>query len=131
MRAGANPVDAPLWLIGAVAVAGLLALGLVRWIAGTGMLLRAMRGAGPGAWVMLVLNASISLLMMAILIRVIASWMGAGRYNALMRPVYLVTDWLVEPIAKRLPPMGRIDLSPLIAYVLLLLLRSLISTPIR
>ena len=130
MRAGANPVDAPLWLIGAVAVAGLLALGLVRWVAGTGMLLHAMRGAGPGAWVMLVLNASISLLMMAILIRVIASWMGAGRYNTLMRPVYLVTDWLVEPIAKRLPPMGRIDLSPLIAYVLLLLLRSLLTTPI-
>ena len=131
MRAGANPVDAPLWLIGAVAVAGLLALGLVRWIAGAGMLVHAMQGAGPGAWIMLVLNASISLLMMAILIRVIASWMGAGRYNKLMRPVYFVTDWLVEPIARRLPPMGRIDLSPLIAYVLLLLLRNLLSTPIR
>ena len=54
VRAGANPVDAPLWLIGAVAVAGLLALGLVRWISGAGMLLHAMRGAGPGAWTMFI-----------------------------------------------------------------------------
>jgi len=131
MRAGANPVDAPLWLLGAVAVAGLLATGLVRWISASGTLLHAMRGAGPGAWMMLVINTAISLLMMAILIRVIASWLGAGRYNKLMRPVYFLTDWLVEPIARRLPPMGRIDLSPLIAYVLLLLLRSLITTPIR
>lgn len=131
MRAGANPVDAPLWLLGAVAVAGLLATGLVRWISASGTFLHAMRGAGPGAWMMLVINTAISLLMMAILIRVIASWLGAGRYNKLMRPVYFLTDWLVEPIARRLPPMGRIDLSPLIAYVLLLLLRSLITTPLR
>jgi YggT family protein len=131
MRAGANPVDAPLWLLGAVAVAGLLATGLVGWISASGTLLHAMRGAGPGAWMMLVINTATSLLRMAILIRGCASWLGAGRYNKLMRPVYFLTDWLVEPIARRLPPMGRIDLSPLIAYVLLLLLRSLITTPLR
>ncbi len=131
MRAGANPVDAPLWLIGAVAVTGLLATGLVRWIASAGTRLHAMRGAGPGAWMKLVINAAVSLLMMAVLIRVIASWLGAGRYNKLMRPVYYLTDWLVEPIARRLPPMGRIDLSPLIAYVLLLLLRSLLAALLR
>lgn len=131
MRAGANPVDAPLWLIGAVAVAGLLATGLVRSIAGTGAQLHAMRGAGPGAWILLVTNAAISLLMMALLIRVIGSWLGAGRYHQLMRPVYFLTDWLVEPIARRLPPLGRIDLSPLIAYLLLLLIRSFLTTPMR
>lgn len=130
MRAGANPVDAPLWLLGAVAVAGLLATGLVRWVSGTGALLHAMQGAGPTAWIMFGLNAAISLLMLAILIRVIGSWLGAGRYNKLMRPVYFLTDWLVEPIARRLPPVGRIDLSPLVAYVLLLLLRSLLSAPV-
>jgi YggT family protein len=127
MRAGANPVDAPLWLLGATAVVGLVATGLVRWISGTGTLLHAMQGATPGAWIMLGINAAISLLMLAILIRVIGSWLGAGRYQPLMRPVYVLTDWLVEPIARRLPAMGRIDVSPLIAYVLLLLLRSLLG----
>lgn len=127
MRAGANPVDAPLWLLGAAAVAGLLATGLVRWISGIGSLLHAMRGAGTAAWIMFGINAAISLLMMAILIRVIGSWLGAGRYHKLMRPVYVLTDWLVEPIARRVPAMGRVDVSPLLAYILLLLLRSLID----
>jgi YggT family protein len=128
MRAGANPVDAPLWLLGAVAVAGLLATGTIRWLAGAGTMLYAMRGAGAQAWILFAVNAALSLLMLAILIRVIGSWLGAGRYNKLMRPVYLLTDWLIEPIARRLPPLGRIDLSPLIAYVLLLLLRGLIGS---
>jgi YggT family protein len=131
MRAGANPVDAPLWLLGAVAVAGLLAIGVVRWISGTVILVRAMRGAGTGAWIMLAIDAGFSVLMTAILVRVIGSWLGAGRYNKLMRPVYFLTDWLVEPIARRLPPMGRIDLSPLVAYVLLLILRSLLASAFR
>lgn len=131
LRAGANPVDAPLWLFGAVLVAGLLATGAVGWIAGTLSALRAMRGAGVGAWVALGVSAAISLLMLAILIRVIASWLGAGRYSRVMRPLYVMTDWLIEPIARRLPPMGPIDLSPVVAYLLLLVLRGLITAPLR
>jgi YggT family protein len=131
MRAGANPVDAPLWLLGAVAVAGLLAVGVVRWISGTIDLVHSMRGAGAGAWIVLIIDAGISFLITALLIRVIGSWLGAGRYNKLMRPVYFLTDWLVEPIARRLPLMGRIDLSPLVAYVVLLLLRSLLASALR
>ena len=35
----------------------------MRWISASGTLLHAMRGAGPGAWMMLVINTAISLLM--------------------------------------------------------------------
>ena len=64
--------------------------------------------------------------MTAILIRVLGSWLGVGRYNRWMRPFYSVTDWLVEPIRRRLPPFGALDLSPVAAYLLLLLLRGAI-----
>ena len=43
-----------------------------------------------------------------------------------MRPFYLATDWLVEPIQRRLPPVGLIDLSPLVAYVVVLVARALV-----
>jgi uncharacterized protein YggT (Ycf19 family) len=42
------------------------------------------------------------------------------------RPAWLLTDWLVEPIRRRLPPFGPLDLSPLVAYFALVLLRALV-----
>jgi uncharacterized protein YggT (Ycf19 family) len=130
-RAGANPVDAPLWLLGVVLVAGLLGLGLVRWVGDGAALVTGMRGAGPGAWIRLVLGGVIWLIMAAIIIRVLGSWLGVGRYTRWMRPVFLLTDWIIQPIARRLPPTGMLDLSPFVAYLVLLLLRNLLTTPNR
>ncbi len=126
-RAGGNPVDAPLWLLGATIVAGLLAINLLRWLGGGVAIMTAMNGAGPGAWIRLVLSGAIGLIMAAIIVRVIGSWLGVGRPTGWMRPVYLLTDWIIGPIARRLPPMGMIDLSPFVAYLVLLLLRSLVA----
>jgi YggT family protein len=106
-----------------VLLAGLALILVVRWLLGTAVALNAMRGAGSGVWLRFAISGVFSLLMTAILIRVIGSWLGVGRYNRWMRPFYSVTDWLVEPIRRRLPPFGPIDLSPVAAYLLLLLLR--------
>ena len=99
---------------------------MVRWLLDTVVALDAMRGAGSGAWLRLVISAFFSLLMTAVLIRVVGSWLGAGRYNRWMRPFYRATDWIIEPIRRRLPPFGPVDLSPVAAYLLLLLLRQAI-----
>ena len=123
---GGNPQDAPLWLAGTVLLAGLALILVTRWLMGTVVMLGAMRGAGSGAWLRFAISGAFSLLMTAILIRVIGSWLGVGRYNRWMRPFYTVTDWLVEPIRRRLPPFGALDLSPVAAYLLLLLLRGAI-----
>ena len=87
----------------------------------------AMRGAGPGAWIRLVLSGAIWLVMAAIMVRVIGSWLGLGRHTKWMRPVFLLTDWIVHPIARLLPTMGMLDLSPFVAYLLLMLVRSLLA----
>ncbi len=126
-RAGGNPVDAPLWLFGVVIVLGLLAISLVGWLGGSIALVTAMRGAGIAAWIRLVLDGVIWLIMTAIIVRVIGSWLGLGRETGWLRPVFLLTDWIVAPIARRLPPLGMIDLSPFVAYLALLLLRALIA----
>ncbi len=122
--AGGNPQDAPLWLLGVTAVAALLVLAAVRWTFGTIALLDSMRGADWRAWLGLAVVAVSSVLSIAILVRIVGSWLGAGRYRAWMRPVYLLTDWLIEPIRRRLPGFGPIDFSPFLAYLLVLLVRS-------
>jgi YggT family protein len=123
---GGNPQDAPLWLAGAVLLAGLALILVVRWLLDTAAGLGAMRGAGSGTWLRFAISAAFSLLMTAVLIRVVGSWVGVGRYNRWMRPFYSATDWLIEPIRRRLPPFGAIDVSPVLAYLLLLLLREAI-----
>jgi uncharacterized protein YggT (Ycf19 family) len=126
-RAGANPADAPLWLLGAVLVVGLLAQSLVGWIGDGAALVTTMRDAGPGAWVRLVVGGGTSLIMAAIIVRVIGSWLGAGRHTKWMRPAFLLTDWIIQPIARRLPNLGMIDLSPFAAYLVLMLIRALLA----
>jgi YggT family protein len=124
--AGGNPEDAPYWLLGIVVVAGLLVMTLVRWLTGSIELMLAMRTAGPLVWIRVLIGAATSLVMMAIVVRVIGLWLGAGRYNRWMRAVYRLTDWIIEPLRRLLPPMGALDLGPIVAYLLLLVVRILL-----
>jgi YggT family protein len=120
---GQNPQDAALWLVGVVAVAALLTITVFHWIVGAVQRLLEMGHAGPVAWLRLLVGAGTTLVMAAIVARVIGLWLGAGRYHRWMRIAYRLTDWIIEPIRRRLPPTGMLDLSPLVAYLLLLVLR--------
>lgn len=128
---GGNPQDAPLWLAGAALLAGLALIILTRWIIGTALTVAAVRHAGPKAWLGLLVSGAASLLMLSIMIRVIGWWLGAGRYRRGMKPFYFLTDWIVEPIRRRLPPMGALDLSPVAAYFVILLLREILLSALR
>ena len=126
IRAGGSPQDAPLWLVGIVIAGGLLLLSLVHWLAGLALTIRMLASSGPRAWVYFVVSGCFSLLMAALFIRVIASWLGVSPYHRWMRPVMALTNWLIEPIRRVVPPFGMFDLSPLVAWVVLLVARGLV-----
>jgi YggT family protein len=126
MRAGGSPQDAPLWLLGIVIVGGLLLLSLTGWLINMGGTLAAMAYAGPRAWIRLLVSAAFSLVMIAIFVRVIASWFGIGPYRPWMRPVVALTDWIIEPVRRLLPPAGMIDFSPMVAWLILWVLRGFV-----
>jgi YggT family protein len=126
MRAGGSPQDAPLWLLGIVIAGGLLLLSLLRWVVGFGYTLSAVASSGPRAWLYFAVTGAFGLVMAAIFIRVIASWFGVSPYRPWMRPVVLLTDWIIEPVRRLLPPMGMIDFSPMVAWLILWVARGLI-----
>ena len=130
IRAGGSPQDAPLWLIGIVIAGGLLLLSLIHWLAGLAATLVVLAGAGPRAWARFALSGLFSVLMIALVVRVIASWFGISRYRPWMRPFFVLTDWLIEPIRRILPPLGMFDLSPLAAWLVLILLRNFVLSMI-
>ena len=68
------------------------------------------------------------LLILAILVRVIMSYFPGTMYSTAGRLLARVTDPLIDPIRRVVPPMGGLDLSPAIAIVLLYVLQILVST---
>ena len=112
-----------MWLLGIVVAGGLVLLSLMGWLAGAWLRYGCLIGTGPRGWAFLVVNATYSLLMLALIVRVIGSWFGVGRYRSLMKPAYWLTDWMLEPLRRFLPTMGMIDFSPLVAWVMLIVLR--------
>jgi YggT family protein len=123
VRAGGNPQDASLWLIGGVIVGGLLLVALMRWAMRFAMDLAFLANAGPRALVFQLVSWVFGLLNIALLVRVFSSWFGVSAYAKWMRPFVWLTDWLLEPIRRRLPPAGPIDFSPLVAYLALMVAR--------
>jgi YggT family protein len=128
VRSGGSPQDAPLWLLGIVVVSGLLLLSLVQWLAGFSVTLQILAQEGPGAWARFVVNGLFTLLMAALLVRVIASWFGISPYRPWMRPVMLLTSWIIDPIRRILPPFGMIDFSPLVAWLVLSLVHGFVMS---
>lgn len=126
LRAGGNPQNAPLWLLGIVIGAGLILMSLTAWIIDTVLRLQWMAQRGPQIWIESLVGLLFTVLMAAILIRVIGSWLGIGRYRKWMRPFYLLTDWLIDPIRRILPPFGMIDFSPMVAWLVLYVVRGFV-----
>ncbi|HEY7634065.1 MAG TPA: YggT family protein [Gemmatimonadales bacterium] len=124
--AGGSPQDASLWLVGLVIVGGLLLLSLVHWLIGMAGTMVALTYAGPRAWLRFVLGGVFTILMAAIFIRVVASWLGLSPYRRWMRPVMVLTDWLIEPIRRILPPFGMLDFSPMVAWLVLWVVRGFV-----
>lgn len=62
---------------------------------------------------------SLRLFIFAIIIRVILSWVSPGGYNPALALIYSMTDRILQPIRRIIPPLGGLDLSPLFAIILL------------
>ncbi len=126
IRFGGNPQDAALWLVGIVILGGLLLLSLVNWLLGMAGAVGALASAGPRDWIRILVGWAFTLVMTALFVRVIVSWFGVSEYRPWMRPLVLLTDWIIRPVRRILPPAGMIDFSPMVAWLVLLVARNLV-----
>jgi YggT family protein len=119
VRMGGNPVHAGWWLVVLVAVAGVIFLSLFGWILTSYQTAAWATAQGPRAILALTVNIVYNVFFVAIMVRVVASWLGWFRYARWMRPVYALTDWLIEPLRRFVPPLGMFDITPLVALLVL------------
>ncbi len=127
VRRGGNPQAAGWWLFGITLVGGIVVISVAQWLAGQVLLAGAAATSGRGLIRLSVYYAG-QLVMLALIVRVIGSWFGVGRYTRWMRPAYVLTDWIVEPLRRIIPPLGMFDITPLVAwFALSFLLRWLLA----
>lgn len=126
VRSGGNPVHAGWWLVVGVAAAGVLLLAAWNWLEGLAYGAAAAFSGGPRAAAALGIVLAYKIVVAALVVRVLASWFGYHRYTRWLAPAYALTDWVVEPIRRVLPPLGALDWSPLAAWLVLYVLERIL-----
>lgn len=77
------------------------------------------------------LAKALYILTFAIFVQVIASWVAPGAYNPALSLVDSITFPLLKPLRALLPSLGGLDLTPMVALVVLQLAQMLLVAPIR
>jgi YggT family protein len=72
----------------------------------------------------------INIYLFGILIQVILSWVNPGSYNPATALLHSLTSPVMRPAQKILPPMGGLDLSPMLVMIGLILLKMLLMEPL-
>lgn len=73
------------------------------------------------------LQIFVTVLTWAILIRVLISWIpNLDPYNPIVRLLRQITDPVLEPARRIIPPLGGIDISPIVVIIVLQLLERLL-----
>ena len=126
VRAGGRPASAPLWALGAVVVGGLLLIALLDFLTRQLTFAGAAVAAGPGGLLALLIGWTFALLRIALIVRVISSWVSVSPYSPWIRWSYSLTEWMLAPLRRVIPLLGPVDVTPIIAYLLLGLLEGVV-----
>lgn len=128
VRAGGHPASAPWWGLVFVAIAGALLLTGFQALAG---LVVEVSWALQQPWgiAILLLSWAFMLLRLALIVRVLASWFPIAPHSRWISWTYPLTEWMLRPLRRVIPAFGMIDITPVVAYFLLLIVQSLLHIP--
>ncbi len=76
------------------------------------------------------LSMFINIFMFSIIISVILSWINSGGYNPVIGLIHSLSQPVMRPIQKFIPPLGGLDLTPIFATLGLMVLKMLLIPPI-
>lgn len=127
VRAGGMPSSAPWWSLIAVVIGGIIIINLLQFVAGQANTFAYASRSGPGGVVALLLAWTVKLIQLALLVRVISSWIRISPYSPWIRWSFHLTEPILAPLRRVIPPIGPgIDITPIVAYFLLSFVASLI-----
>jgi YggT family protein len=126
VRAGGAPASAPLWALAAVVIGGILLLTLLDLIRSEVIDSIIASQAGAVGIYHLLVRWTFTILKLALIVRVVSSWLPVSPYSLWIRWSYSLTEPLLLPLRRIVPGMGGIDFTPIIAYFLLDIIESIL-----
>ena len=126
VRAGGNPSSAPLWALAAVVVGGILLLSFLDLIRIEVIRSMVASQEGSAGIFHLLVTWTFSLLKIALVVRVISSWLPISPHSVWVRWSYLLSEPILAPLRRVVPLLGGLDITPIIAYFLLNIIESLL-----
>lgn len=78
------------------------------------------------AYLGIFINVLFYVLWAAILGRVILSWINLSPQNPIVVLIYGITEPILAPIRRVLPSMGMLDLSPMVALIVMMVIREVL-----
>jgi YggT family protein len=126
VRRGGLPASAPWWALGVVVVGGLLLLALLEFL-GRLFLQVAWGASSPGRFGLLLVSWTFTVLRVALIVRVISSWFQISPWSKWIRWSFVLTEWMLAPLRRIVPTFGPVDITPMVAFILLMILQSVLQ----
>lgn len=125
VRRGGMPSSAAWWALVAYVVFGILLISFLQLLGQILFQAAAMIDQPSEAWRTLV-HWAFSLLQVALLVRVLSTWLPVSPYSRWIRWSYVLTDWMITPLQRVVPRVAMFDITPIIAWFLLGIIERLI-----
>jgi YggT family protein len=126
VRSGRQPSAAPWWALVVVVVGGILLVTVLNYLGGLfGEV--AFGASSPARFGVMLLSWTLALLRIALIVRVVSTWVQISPYSPWVRWSYVLTEWMLAPLRRVIPQLGPVDITPIVAYFLLVLLASLVG----
>ena len=119
LRAGGNPATAPLWALAVVVIGGILLISVLDFMRAEIIGIAFAMQSGPGGIFKLLVGWTFDFIRIAILVRVVSSWLPVSPYSPWIRWSYAMSEPILKPLRQVIPSMGPIDITPIIAYFLI------------
>lgn len=123
VRGGGLPSNAPWWALAAIVVGGIILIWLLGFIRTQFQAVAFASVTGPRGYLRLIVAWIFGVLQIALLARVLMSWIRSSPSSWWVRWSYALTEPYLRPLRQLIPPIGgRLDLTPLVAYFVLSLI---------
>ena len=126
VRAGGAPAAAPLWALAAVVIGGIVLLTLLDVIRSEVIRSIVASQEGSAGIFHLLVSWTFTILKLALVVRVISSWLPVSPYSVWVRWSYLLSEPILAPLRRIIPAFSGIDFTPILAYFLLNIVESLL-----
>ena len=127
VRAGGNPVSAPFWALALAVLGGIVLISLLEFVRdqlafGLSAAQSGIRGIGA-----MLLHWSFQIMRLALLVRVVCSWVRVSPYSKWVRWAFTITEPILRPLRRVIPTLGMVDITPIVMYFLLGLLENVLA----